>query len=89
MIEARISHLSYSSEVIGQMLKRQEATAMVAARNQIVTGAVSMVEMALDRLEAKGTVRLSKDKKAQLVTNMLVVLCSENQTNPIVNVGPH
>ena len=71
------------------MLKRQEATAMVAARNQIVTGAVSMVEMALDRLEAKGTVRLSKDKKAQLVTNMLVVLCSENQTNPIVNVGPH
>jgi hypothetical protein len=69
------------------MLKRQEAQAVVSARTQIVNGAISMVEMALQRLSAKNTVHLNEDQKATMVSNMLVVLCSESQTNPTVNVG--
>lgn len=71
------------------MLKRQEAIAVVAARKQIVAGAVSMVELAVERLESKGTVQLSNDQKAHIAGNMLVVLCSDSQTTPVVNVGQH
>jgi regulator of protease activity HflC (stomatin/prohibitin superfamily) len=87
VIEARISHLAYAPEIASAMLKRQEAIAVVSARTQIVNGAISMVEMALQKLAAKNTVNMTEDQKAQLVSNMLVVLCSESQTNPTVNVG--
>lgn len=85
--EAYISHLSYTAQVAGAMLKRQEAVAMVAARNAIVTGAVSICETALKRLEDKGTVQFSDPQKAKLVSNMLTVLSSDVQISPIVNVG--
>ena len=87
VIEARIAHLAYAPEIASAMLKRQEAQAVVSARTQIVNGAISMVEMALQRLAAKNTVHLNEDQKATMVSNMLVVLCSESQTNPTVNVG--
>ena len=87
VVEARISHLAYAPEIAETMLKRQQAMAVVAARTQIVNGAVSMVEMALQRLEDKNTVKLEPKEKAQMVSNMLVVLCSDNQANPVVNVG--
>lgn len=87
VIEARISHLSYAKEIAETMLKRQQAQAVVAARKQIVNGAVGMVEMALERLEQRNTVQLSEDKKASMVSNLLVVLCSENSAHPTVGVG--
>lgn len=85
--EARISHLAYAPEIAGAMLQRQQATAVVSARKQIVEGAVGMVEMALERLERKGVVRLDEERKAAMVSNLLVVLCGEKSVSPVVNAG--
>ncbi len=87
VIEARISHLAYAPEIAQAMLQRQQAAAMIAARRQIVDGAVGMVEMALLRLESKGTVTLDTDRKAALVSNLLIVLCGEKSVSPIVNTS--
>ena len=87
VIEARISHLAYASEIAEAMLRRQQASAVVAARTQIVHGAVSMVEMALHDLAAKGVVNLDEERKATMVSNLLVVLCSESHATPVVNAG--
>lgn len=87
VIEARISHLAYASEIAGAMLQRQQATAVVAARQKIVEGAVGMVEMALNELSAKDLVQLSEENKATMVSNLLVVLCSEHAAQPVVNTG--
>ena len=86
-MEARISYLAYSSEIAGAMLRRQQATAVVAARTKIVEGAVSMVEMALNELSKKRVVDLDEDKKATMVSNLMVVLCSDVSAQPIVNAG--
>jgi regulator of protease activity HflC (stomatin/prohibitin superfamily) len=86
VIETRISHLAYSTEIAGAMLQRQQASAIVAARSKIVEGAVGMVEMALDSLSRKGIVHLDEERKAAMVSNLLVVLCSE-RTTPVVNTG--
>ncbi len=85
--EARISHLAYAPEIAQAMLQRQQASAVVAARERIVAGAVGMVEMALEQLQKKGTVQLNEAQKAHMVSNLLVVLCSERGTQPIVNAG--
>lgn len=87
IIEARISHLAYAQEIAGAMLQRQQASAVVAARTQIVAGAVGMVELALAELEKKGTVELDDERKAHMVSNLLVVLCSDRAVNPVVNAG--
>ena len=87
VLEARITHLAYAPEIANAMLRRQQATAVIAARSRIVEGAVGMVEMALDQLSAKGVVELDEERKAQMVSNLLVVLCSEHETQPIVNAG--
>jgi regulator of protease activity HflC (stomatin/prohibitin superfamily) len=87
ILEARISHLAYASEIAGAMLQRQQATAIVAARTRIVEGAVSMVEMALQKLSEKEIVQLDEEKKATMVSNLLVVLCSERAASPVVNTG--
>ena len=87
VIEARISHLAYAPEIAEAMLRRQQATAVVAARAQIVEGAVSMVEMALERLAAKHVVDLDEERKASMVSNLMVVLCSESSASPVVNAG--
>ena len=87
VIEARISHLAYSPEIAQAMLQRQQATAIIAARFKIVEGAVGMVENALELLGQKGIVRLDEERKAQMVSNLLVVLCSERSAQPIVNAG--
>jgi regulator of protease activity HflC (stomatin/prohibitin superfamily) len=87
IIEARISHLAYSSEIAAAMLQRQQASAVVAARQKIVEGAVGMVEMALDMLSARGVVDLDDQKRASMVSNLLVVLCSDRHTQPVVNTG--
>ncbi len=87
VIEARISHLSYAPEIAGAMLQRQQAQAVVAARKQIVEGAVGMVEMALEQLSQKQVVHLDEEKKAAMVSNLLVVLCSEKSTTPVVSAG--
>lgn len=87
VIEARISHLAYASEIAGAMLQRQQANAVVAARQKIVEGAVGMVEMALEQLGEKNLVELDEDKKATMVSNLLVVLCSEHSAQPVVNTG--
>jgi len=87
VVEARISHLAYAPEIAEAMLRRQQATAVVAARSQIVEGAVSMVEMALDRLGEKGVVELDEERKASMVSNLMVVLCSESSASPVVNAG--
>ncbi len=87
VIEARISHLAYASEIAGAMLQRQQASAVVAARKQIVDGAVGMVEMALDRLSERNIVNLDEERKAAMVSNLLVVLCGESNVSPIVNAG--
>jgi len=86
-IEARISHLAYAPEIASAMLQRQQAGAIIAARTKIVEGAVGMVEMALDLLSKQKVVELDEDKKATMVSNLLVVLCSEKATQPIVNTG--
>jgi regulator of protease activity HflC (stomatin/prohibitin superfamily) len=85
--EARLTRLSYAAEIANVMLRRQQASAVVAARQQIVDGAVGMVEHALDRLAVDGVVDLDPERKAAMVSNMLVVLCSEHPTQPIVNTG--
>lgn len=87
VVEARISHLSYAPEIAGAMLQRQQATAVVAARKQIVEGAVGMVEMALARLSEKEIVHLDEERKAAMVSNLLVVLCGEKSVSPVVNTG--
>ena len=87
IIEARVSHLAYSSEIAGAMLQRQQASAMIAARRLIVEGAVGMVEMALERLEKNGVISLDEERKAAMVSNLLVVLCGEKSVSPVVNAG--
>jgi hypothetical protein len=87
VIEARINYLAYASEIAGAMLKRQQATAVVAARFKIVEGAVSMVEMALHELSQKEIIELDEEKKAAMVSNLMVVLCSDKDASPIVNAG--
>lgn len=87
IIEARISHLAYAQEIAGAMLQRQQASAVVAARSQIVAGAVGMVELALAELEKNGTVHLDEERKAHMVSNLLVVLCSDRAAQPVVNAG--
>ena len=87
VIEARISHLAYASEIAGAMLRRQQAAAVVAARKKIVEGAVGMVEHALEELSQKEIVQLDPEKKAALVGNLLVVLCGEHDAKPVVNAG--
>ncbi len=85
--EARINHLSYAPEIAHAMLQRQQAEAIIAARTKIVEGAVSMVEMALDKLKEHNIVDLDEEKKATMVSNLLVVLCSDKATQPVVNAG--
>lgn len=85
--EARISHLAYAPEIAGAMLQRQQAEAVVAARQRIVDGAVGMVEMALDRLEQHKTIDLDEERKAAMVSNLLVVLCGDKAVHPVINTG--
>lgn len=87
VIEARISHLAYSPEIAQAMLQRQQAGAIIAARQKIVEGAVGMVEMALAELSSKGVVELDNERRAAMVSNLLVVLCSDRATQPVVNTG--
>jgi regulator of protease activity HflC (stomatin/prohibitin superfamily) len=87
IIESRLSHLAYAPEIAQAMLRRQQASAIIAARKQIVEGAVGMVEHALDELAKKQVVTLDEERKAAMVTNLLVVLCSETETQPVVNTG--
>jgi 6-pyruvoyl-tetrahydropterin synthase len=87
VLEARISHLAYAPEIAAAMLQRQQAGAIIAARQRIVEGAVGMVEMALEMLSAKQVVQLDEERKAQMVSNLLVVLCGERGTQPVVNTG--
>ncbi|WP_372918755.1 SPFH domain-containing protein [Salegentibacter sp.] len=87
VLEARIGYLAYANEIASAMLKRQQATAIVAARHKIVEGAVSMVEMALDQLSEKGVVDLDAERRAAMVSNLMVVLCSDKDAAPIVNAG--
>ncbi len=87
VIEARISHLAYAPEIAAAMLQRQQAQAVVAARTKIVEGAVSMVQMALDHLKRDSIVELDDERKAAMVSNLLVVLCSDRHTQPVVNTG--
>jgi len=87
VIEARISHLAYSPEIANAMLRRQQASAIIAARKQLVAGAVGMVEMALDELKKGGIVELDEERKAAMVSNLLVVLCGEEAVRPVVNTG--
>ena len=87
VVEARITHLAYAQEIAQAMLQRQQAGAIIAARTRIVEGAVSMVEMALDQLSRRGVVELDEERKAAMVSNLLVVLCGERGTQPVVNTG--
>ncbi|MGH8040779.1 MAG: SPFH domain-containing protein [Rudaea sp.] len=87
VIEARISHLAFAPEIAQAMLQRQQASAIIAARTRIVEGAVTMVQMALDQLKQRGVVDLDEERKAAMVSNLLVVLCGERGTQPIVNTG--
>ncbi len=87
VIEARIAYLAYASEIAGAMLRRQQATAIVAARQKIVEGAVSMVEMALEQLSQKDIIVLDEEKKAAMVSNLMVVLCSDKDASPVINTG--
>jgi regulator of protease activity HflC (stomatin/prohibitin superfamily) len=87
VIEARISHLAYASEIAAAMLQRQQASAIIAARQKIVEGAVGMVEMAIEMLSAKHVIELDEDRKAAMVSNLLVVLCGERAAQPVVNTG--
>ena len=87
VLDARISHLAYAPEIAQAMLQRQQANAIIAARTRIVAGAVGMVEMALSELQKNGVVHLDEERKAHMVSNLLVVLCGERATQPIVNAG--
>ncbi|HYC85851.1 MAG TPA: SPFH domain-containing protein, partial [Chryseosolibacter sp.] len=87
VIEARIGHLAYAPEIAGAMLRRQQASAVVAARYKIVEGAVSMVQMALDHLANQQIIDLDEERKAAMVSNLMVVLCADKDVNPVVNAG--
>lgn len=87
VLEARISHLAYAQEIAGAMLRRQQASAVVAARRLIVEGAVGMVEMALAKLSEREIVHLDEERKAAMVSNLLVVLCGDKEVSPVVNTG--
>jgi regulator of protease activity HflC (stomatin/prohibitin superfamily) len=87
VIEARINNLSYSTEIAQAMLQRQQASAIVAARSKIVEGAVGMVELALSQLASKGIVDLDPERKAAMVSNLLVVLCGDRNAQPVLNTG--
>jgi len=87
VLEARIGYLAYAQEIASAMLKRQQATAIIAARHKIVEGAVSMVEMALDKLNEKDIVELDEERKAAMVSNLMVILCSDKDATPVVNAG--
>jgi hypothetical protein len=87
VLEARISHLAYAPEIANAMLRRQQASAIIAARTQIVAGAVGMVRMALDQLKAEDVVELDEERKAAMVGNLLTVLCSEESAQPVLNTG--
>ena len=87
VIEARINYIAYAAEIAGAMLRRQQATAVVAARYKIVEGAVSMVQMALDQLSSKKIIEMDDDKKASMVSNLMVVLCGDKDANPVINTG--
>ena len=87
VVEARINYLAYAPEIAAVMLRRQQASAIITAREKIVEGAVSMVKMALDKLSSEEIVELDDDKKASMVSNLLVVLCADEQAQPVVNTG--
>jgi len=87
VLESRITHLAYAPEIASAMLQRQQAGAIIAARKQIVEGAVGMVQMALDHLSRESIVELDEEKKAAMVSNLLVVLCGERATQPVINAG--
>jgi len=87
VLEARITHLAYAQEIASAMLQRQQAGAIIAARTLIVEGAVGMVEMALDKLSAGQIVELDKERKAAMVSNLLVVLCGDRGAQPVLNTG--
>ncbi|HUB27014.1 MAG TPA: SPFH domain-containing protein [Tepidisphaeraceae bacterium] len=87
VIEARISHLAYAPEIAATMLRRQQAGAVIAARTKIVEGAVGMVNMALEQLASRQIVQLDEDRKAAMVSNLLVILCGEHEARPVVNTG--
>ena len=87
IVEVRISHLAYAPEIAQAMLRRQQANAVVAARTRIVEGAVGMVELALNRLNENGVVRLDEERTAAMVSNLMVVLCGDQPVSPIVNAG--
>jgi regulator of protease activity HflC (stomatin/prohibitin superfamily) len=87
VMEARIAYLAYASEIASAMLRRQQASAIVAARQKIVEGAVGMVEMALEQLSKKEIINLDEDKKAAMVSNLMVVLCSDKDASPVINAG--
>ena len=87
VLEARIGYLAYAQEIASAMLKRQQATAIVAARHKIVEGAVSMVEMALEELNKKNIVELDEERKAAMVSNLMVILCGDKEASPVVNAG--
>ncbi len=87
IIEARLSHLAYAPEIASVMLRRQQAAAVISARTRIVDGAVGMVEMALERMEKEGVIKLDEERKAAMVSNLMVVLCSEHAAQPVLNTG--
>ena len=87
VIEVRLSHLAYAPEIAGAMLRRQQAEAIIDARAKIVEGAVSMVEMALENLEERKVITMDDNQKAAMVSNLMIVLCSESETNPVINAG--
>lgn len=87
ILEARLAHLAYAPEIAGVMLKKQQASAIIAARQRIVDGAVGMVEIALKQLNESGTVKLDEERKAAMISNLMVVLCSETNVQPVVNTG--
>src|SRR6202041_2939934 len=86
-VEARISHLAYAAEIAGAMLQRQQASAIISARQTIVEGAVSIVQMTLDQLSERKVVELDPERRAAMVSNLLVVLCGERSPQPVVNSG--
>jgi hypothetical protein len=87
VLDAKLSHLAYAPEIAQVMLRRQQAEAIISARTKIVYGAVTMVEAALKGLSERGVVQLDDERKAAMVSNLLVVLCSDNEVQPVVNTG--
>ena len=87
VMEARINYLAYASEIAGAMLRRQQATAIVSARQKVVEGAVGMVKLALDELKDREIIELDDEKKATMVSNLLVVLCADESARPVINAG--